>query len=259
MVASPSVNTMLDSRALLLVSTGLLLASCHAPDRQADAHVTDSAATTRAVTPPALTSSRGVEPDAGVPPAVERACQRDDECAVARVEVSGGSACCPACGTTPGTRRWHADLQRYCAAHPPSTCPPLACPEGPTRAVCRDGLCQATATGPDGQPTRIPVEQQCLPAMVCDAWAGCALVNGNTQDGWFIAEGEQVPRGEIAMVKNVCTVGNRCDAAIVLPPGVVCAPWSVPPRIEAPRYTCALEGGKCLSRPAPPPPGPRVP
>jgi len=249
---------MLDSRALL-IGTGLLLASCHAPDRQAGAHATDSAATTRAPVPPAPTPSSDTGPNAGAPPAVERACQRDDECAVARVEVSGEGVCCAACGTTPGTRRWHADLQRYCAAHPPATCSPLACPEGPTRAVCREGRCEATATGPDGQPTRVPVEQQCLPAMICDAWAGCALVTGNAQDGWFVAEGEKVPRGEIAAVGNVCTVGNRCEAAKVLPPGVVCPPWSVPPRIEAPRYTCGLESGTCRARSASPPPGPRAP
>ncbi|MDI1476264.1 hypothetical protein [Polyangium sp. y55x31] len=249
---------MLRSRALI-VSTGLLLGACHAPDRRADTHTTDSAATAR---PAAQADSAPPTPgaaDAGAPPAVERACKRDDDCAVARVDAAGAYACCPACGTTPGTRGWHADLQRYCAAHPPPTCPPLACPEGPTRAVCRDGLCEATATGPDGQPIRVPVEQQCLPAMLCDAWAGCALVTGNAQDGWFVAEGEQVPRGELATVKNVCTVGDRCEAARVLPPGVVCPPWSVPPRIEAPPYTCALEGGRCRSRPSPPRPGAHAP
>lgn len=249
---------MLRSRALI-VGTGLLVGSCHAPDPRADAHPTDSTSTTRRAAqadsaPP--TASAGIAAGA---PAVERACKRDDDCAVARVDVTGAYACCSACATTPGTRRWHADLQRHCAAHPPSTCPPLACPEGPTRAICRDGLCEATATGSDGQPTRVPVERQCLPAMLCDAWAGCALVTGNAQDGWFVAEGEQVPRGEPATVKNVCTVGDPCEAARVLPPGATCPPWSVPPRIEAPPYTCALEGGKCLSRPSPAPPGTRAP
>ncbi|HVK65577.1 MAG TPA: hypothetical protein VM694_13935 [Polyangium sp.] len=253
------MNALLRSCARL-VSTGLLLGSCHAPDRRSDASTTDSAATPRRdaqadAAPPTPRTGDAAE----APPKVERACTRDDDCAVARVEVAGAHVCCAACGTTPGTRRWHAALQRTCAAHPPSACSPLACPEGPTRAVCRDGLCEATATGPDGQPLRVPVEQQCLPAMVCDAWAGCALMTGNAQDGWFVAEGEQVPRGELATVKNVCTVGNRCEAARVLPPGVPCPPWSTPPRIEAPPYTCALEGGKCRSRSAPPPPGTHAP
>ncbi|MDI1442586.1 hypothetical protein [Polyangium sp. 6x1] len=250
---------MLRSRARV-VSTGLLLASCHAPDQRADAHTTDSAATGRPAAPAhSAPPTPGAGSAAGAPPPAERACKRDDECAVARVDVEGANACCPACGTTPGTRRWHADLQRYCAAHPPSTCSGLACPEGPTRASCRDGHCEATATGTDGQPARVPVEQQCIPAMVCDAWAGCALVTGNAQDGWFVADGEKVPRGEIATMGNVCTVGDRCEAARVLPPGVVCPPWSVPPRIEAPPYTCAMVGGKCRSRSSPPPPGTRAP
>jgi hypothetical protein len=187
-------------------------------------------------------------PDASTLPVVERACTRDDECAVARVSVQGPSACCAACATTPGTRRWHAALQLYCGAHPSTACGPLACPEGPTRAVCRAGRCEATWTGADGGPARVGVERRCLPALSCDAWVGCALVEGNAQDGWFVEEAAQATRGAVAAVGNVCTAGPvRCEAARITEPGVVCPPWSIPPVITAPAYTCSLEGGRCQS------------
>jgi hypothetical protein len=222
------------------------LASCR-PSSGGGAAPVSSAAT-------ADTGSARDSADAGAPPAVQRACTRDEDCAVTRVEVTGPRACCPACATTPGTRRWHADLQRYCASRSLAACAPLACPEGPTRAVCREGLCEATPTGPDGGPVRVRVEQQCLPAMLCDTWKGCAIVTGNAQDGWFVEQGEQVPRGAPAVIGNVCTVRDRCEAARVVPEGVSCPPWTVPPRIEAPPYTCVLEDGQCRAKTSPAPP-----
>ncbi len=226
---------------LLLISGGL---SCHAP-RSGDAPEPSAAPTPPRAAPDAAFTSA---PVASTLPVVERACTRDDECAVARVDVEGASACCAACATTPGTRRWHAALQLYCGAHPSSACGPLACPEGPTRAVCRAGACDATATGADGGSTRVGVDRRCLPAMSCDAWAGCALVEGNEQDGWFVEESAHATRGAIAAVGNVCTAGAaRCEAARISEPGVVCPPWSVPPLITPPTYTCSLEAGRCQS------------
>ncbi len=155
----------------------------------------------------------------------------------------------------PGTRAWNADLHLYCAAHPPQNCPPLACPEGPTRAICRDHACALTATGPDGGPTRVPVERRCLPAMVCSDWKGCAMVSGNGQDGWFVDEGAQVSRGALAGVRdNVCLVKGPCEGAVVAEPGVVCPPQTVPALIQPPPYSCVLREGRCDEVPNPPAP-----
>lgn len=182
------------------------------------------------------------------PPPVEAECKRDDECAVARVSVSGKDACCSACATTPGTRRWHAKLQRFCASNPPASCPPLGCPMGPTRAICNAGKCEATPSGPDGKPVFVMSEQKCLPAMVCDEWAGCVLLTGNTQDGWFVQEKARVPVGEIAGVDNVCTT-TRCEGARLFPEGPVCPPHTIPPMIDPPPYSCVMEGGHCVKKP----------
>lgn len=186
--------------------------------------------------------------------AVDRACTRDDECAVARIDVGGKTACCPSCTTTPGTRRWHAALQRSCAESPLTACAPLACPEGPTRAVCRSGQCEATATGADGGPTRVPVERRCLPAMVCDDWVGCAFATGNTQDGHFTSGATAWPGarrpipapGTLASVRNGCTLHNDCEAIWTAPDKDPCPPWTAPPAIDRPAYTCVAEGSRCV-------------
>jgi hypothetical protein len=184
------------------------------------------------------------------PPPVERRCTRDDECAVAKVEVTGEHACCAACGTTPGTRRWFAQLQLFCGAHPPRSCYPLGCPAGPTRAVCRAGACEATPSDADGRPIYLADERKCLPAMICDEWAGCALVAGNAQDGWFVQESSRVAVGTLAALeKNVCTAADagRCEAARLYPPDAACPPHTEPPLIAAPPFSCTLESGRCRS------------
>ena len=198
---------------------------------------------------PARTAASGSEPP-GTPPPVERGCTRDDECAVAKVEVAGEHACCAACGTTPGTRRWFAQLQLFCGAHPPKSCYPLGCPAGPTRAVCRTGVCEATASDANGHPIYVANERQCLPALICDQWAACALIEGNEQDGWFVQESPRVAVGTLASVeKNVCTAADagRCEAAKLYPPDARCPPWTVPPLIAAPPFSCVLESGRCRS------------
>lgn len=187
-------------------------------------------------------------------PTVDRACTRDEECAVARIDVSGTHACCPSCATTAGTRRWHAALQLSCADKPLTACGPLACPEGPTRAVCRSGRCEATATGADGGPTRVPVERRCLPAMVCDDWVGCAVATGNHQDGYFTSgatawSGARRPMplpGTVADIRNGCTLHGDCEAVWTAPVKDPCPPWTAPPAIDRPTFTCAVEGLRCV-------------
>lgn len=182
------------------------------------------------------------------PPAPVTACTRDDECAVARVEISGPRACCGACGTTPGTRRWHADLQRWCAAHPPVDCPPLACPQGPTRAVCRDGRCEATVNAPDGGTAFVQVERRCLPSLVCDAWVGCTRAAGNDQDGWFVESSERAAKGEPVALTRVALIDkSAAEAFLVHDPSVKCPPHTVPPVLPAPPV-CVDAAGQCTRK-----------
>jgi hypothetical protein len=202
---------------------------------------------TSAASAPSSRSTAPSAPSSGTP-SPDSACTRDDECAVARIAVAGKYACCPACETTPGTRRWHATLQRHCAAQPPTDCFPLACPQGPTRAVCREGRCEATADGPDGGPAFVQVERRCLPALVCDSWAGCTLAIGNAQDGWFVHESERASRGEIVGLARVATTdGGVAEAFRLSPRDVKCLPHGVPP-VLSPPPSCKEVDGHC--RPA---------
>ncbi len=233
-----------------------VLLACRAPNATPEAReaatptaIADAGVTVEAAAPVAPAAL----PDASAgPPPVARACTRDDECAVARVEVSGKNVCCAACGTTPGTRAWYAELQLFCGARPQGDCPALACPMGPTHAICRTGRCEATWEGADGGPGFVADEQRCLPALVCGAWAGCALVTGNAQDGWYVYDATSAPRGTLASVEpDVCAprVAKRCTAARLFPKGVVCPPTSVPPLIPPPPKACVLDGVRC--HPAP--------
>jgi hypothetical protein len=163
--------------------------------------------------------------------------------------------------TTPGTALWHSQLQRYCGAHPNRTCGALACPEGPTRAICRAGRCEATATDDNGKPVRVAVERRCLPAIVCTGWVGCVAVRGNPQDGWFVDgeataldAGARAPRGALVGVSPACTTvaSDRCVAVdlaqLSRPPTAPCPPWTAPPLIAPPPYQCAEVDGACRRR-----------
>jgi hypothetical protein len=120
---------------------------------------------------------------------------------------------------------------------------------GPTRAVCRSGRCEATANAADGGPGYVALEQRCLPAMVCDSWAGCALAMGNDQDGWFVSESSRVSRGAIANPERVAVVGGKAaDALRLYPPGVTCPPHTVPPIHSLPPR-CAMKAGHCVETP----------
>ena len=174
------------------------------------------------------------------PPVIDRRCDKDSDCAVAHIETSGKYVCCDACGTTPGTRKWHADLQRYCGKHPPGDCYPLACPAGRSIAVCDHGSCGITTNG------SVTVQRRCLPAMVCDAWTGCTLARGNDQDGWFVEESARVPRGELAVPERVAVTGGKAAEGFrLLPPGVTCAPHSVPPILDSPP-ACTMKSSHCI-------------
>jgi hypothetical protein len=123
----------------------------------------------------------------------------------------------------------------------------LACPLGPTRAVCRAGSCEATSTGADGGVGYVASERRCLPALVCDTWAGCTLAVGNTQDGWFVEESKRVARGEIVALDRVAiaTDAGVAEAFRLTPPGVTCPPHGIPP-ILAPPPACAMKDGHCV-------------
>jgi hypothetical protein len=199
--------------------------------------------------PPAVAAIEGGAPsDAGSPPPLDRRCDTDQDCAVARISPSGPYVCCPDCGHTPGSARWHAELQRYCGRLPTQGCPPLACPSGPTRAVCRNHTCEATGDGPDGGHVHVPEERLCLPALVCDAWAGCALIRGNEQDRWFVEEAERAERGSQAGVRSVCGDGGCVRAAQLQPDDVVCPAIHDPPSLVPPGYACALDPRHCRPR-----------
>lgn len=227
------------ARALWVLA--LSAVACRTPSSAPAGGTTAPAPTGEAPAPVSSAAAAG-------PPAPVTVCTRDAECAVARVATSGKWACCDACGTTPGTRRWHAELQRWCAAYPPKDCYPLACPQGPTRAVCRDGRCEATPNAIDGGPGFVPVERRCLPSLVCDTWSGCTEARGNDQDGWFVGSSERAPRGELVALTRVALVDkSAADAFLIHDPKVKCPPHTVPPVLPAPPV-CVEAGGQCKQK-----------
>lgn len=120
---------------------------------------------------------------------------------------------------------------------------------GPTFARCKDGLCEATPSGPDGGPAFVSVERRCLPAVVCDAWSGCARAVGNAQDGWFVEESERVARGELAGLERVALLdGSAAEVFRLHPPGVQCPPHTIPP-VFPPAPACAERAGRCEALP----------
>ena len=82
--------------------------------------------------------------------------------------------------------------------------------------------------------------------MVCDAWTGCTLARGNDQDGWFVEESARVPRGELAVLERVAVIGGKAAEGFrLLPPGVTCAPHSVPPILDSPP-ACTMKSSHCI-------------
>ncbi|NUO47685.1 MAG: hypothetical protein HOV80_02385 [Polyangiaceae bacterium] len=165
---------------------------------------------------------------------------------MARIEASGPQVCCGMCGTIRGTRRWHAELQLFCADRSTGSCPAIDCPVQPERAVCKNGQCDSE---PSTDSTLFDAHR-CLPAMQCDSWFGCAAVTGNNQNGWFVRQADKAKRGEIVSIEQVCSKpDSKCEAARVHSVGVQCPPHTVPPFIEPPPYTCAEKDGRCVATP----------
>lgn len=119
--------------------------------------------------------------------------------------------------------------------------------------ACRgDGVPTTGANPPPTAPgannsAALPANQQCLPAMICDEWAGCALVEKNPQGHWtvVVAEADRLRPAQVVSVENACTDGNNCQAAKAVPPGVTCAPHTIPPVIKKPDYACVWEKAIC--------------
>ncbi len=211
-----------------------------------------SPSTTTITAASAMTAAASATGSVGPPPPVVT-CTRNEDCAVATVDVRGPTACCLGCATTPGTRAWYADLQLWCGAHPPADCPPLACPLASTRAICDHGTCSRTALAPeDGGPDFITTEEKCLPVLACSGGVGCARVRGDFQNGWYLADPLRASFGalpvgsEVTLEKDLCTphAPGKCSGARLVPRSVTCPPQSVPPLVPPPK-PCVLTGTSC--------------
>jgi hypothetical protein len=88
-------------------------------------------------------------------------------------------------------------------------------------------------------------ELQCLPANVCDKWAGCALVGKDAAGHWQIASADALAPGDYVNVRSVCTNGSTCVAAQGVPKGVVCPPWTAVPMIAPAGYACVSDAAGC--------------
>lgn len=92
-------------------------------------------------------------------------------------------------------------------------------------------------------PPPVPAGHQCLPAVVCTDWVGCALVAGGK-----VVSADRLATGEAVTIANECSGGNRCVAARALPAGVQCPPDEIPSVIDPPPYTCVFDGSTCAKR-----------
>jgi hypothetical protein len=93
-------------------------------------------------------------------------------------------------------------------------------------------------------PPPLPAGHQCLPAMICDDWSGCALVAAGK-----VVAADRLKAGAPVTVANVCSTGVTCIAARgIAPAGVTCPLHLVPPVIAPPPYTCAWDGAACKQR-----------
>ena len=116
-------------------------------------------------------------------------------------------------------------------------------------AACRGDGPHGAPAPPSGTPQSSEAaplaEHQCLPAMICDEWAGCALVAKDPQGRWSVVVADRLPKGELVRVENGCTTGAMCLTAKAVPRGVTCAPHTIPPLISPPGYTCVRDASSC--------------
>jgi hypothetical protein len=127
-------------------------------------------------------------------------------------------------------------------------------------ALCAAAACRGDAAGTHAAPASesaggaggsAPAGQRCLPAMICDQWAGCALIARDAQGAWSVIAADRLKPGEPVRVENACTTGASCEAAKAAPRDVACPPTETPPIISPPDYACVWERGSCASRKRP--------
>jgi len=221
---------------------GVVLMGCGAPGSSS----APGASSSERVATSGPASSAPAVSSAAQPPPLERACTRDEECAVSRIEASGPEVCCPICGAIPATRRSVAALKLHCGGQSVLECRAMDCPVEPRRAVCKAGLCDSESSTDD----KLFDRHQCLPAMRCDDWVGCAAITGNDQDGWYVRQADQAKPGELVSVDQACTSADtKCTAARVHSVGVACPPHGIPPLIQPPPYVCKEDGARCVQAP----------
>jgi hypothetical protein len=99
------------------------------------------------------------------------------------------------------------------------------------------------ATGASPLPPPVPAGHQCLPAMICNDWVGCALVAADK-----VVSADKLAAGEPVKIGNECSGGKHCVAARALPAGVQCPPSEIPAVIDPPPYTCVYDGKSCSKK-----------
>lgn len=119
-------------------------------------------------------------------------------------------------------------------------------------AAChRDHTERATTTGP-GPGVSVspavapsPPQRQCLPALVCLAWDGCALVEVDAAGKASVVSADHLAPGTPVRIANGCNDGSTCLAASGAPTGTTCPPVEIPPIIGPPPYRCVLADDHC--------------
>ena len=76
-------------------------------------------------------------------PALEQACQRDEECGIVNEDLTGATACCPGCAWHAGTKTSIKNFHTACKASPAPECPAIGCAMAVTEPRCVSGTCQA--------------------------------------------------------------------------------------------------------------------
>jgi hypothetical protein len=88
-----------------------------------------------------------------------------------------------------------------------------------------------------------PAGHQCLPAVICTDWVGCALVAAGK-----VVSADRLAAGQAVTIADECSGGKHCVAARALPAGVECPPDETPAVIDPPLYSCVYDGATCAKR-----------